>query len=115
MANDLIPVTTDHDRQKEEVSKEFRGYSIEELIYQRALVALQKDFCRSKIIHDVDKIRRRGFLGKKESSVSGNMMRFGGIATKLISGLSYIDYAMLGMTLFSSGRKIFRFFKRRKK
>ena len=92
--------------------KRFKGYSIEEIRYQRALVDLQREFCKSKMLHNVNGMKKRGFWG----TVSGGgskVSRVGGIATKLLTGLSYIDYAMLGMSLFGSGRKIYKFFKKK--
>lgn len=92
--------------------KDFKGYTIEELRYQRALVALQKEFCKSKIIHKVDKIKHRKFFDN-EKGVS-RISKFGSLATKLLTGLNYLDYVMIGMSLFGSGRKVYKFFKRSK-
>lgn len=92
--------------------KRFKGYSIEEIRYQRALVALQREFCKSKILHNVNGMKKKGFWGTVGGGGS-KVSRMGGIASKLLTGLSYIDYAMLGMSLFGSGRKIYKFFKRK--
>lgn len=91
-------------------TKEFKGYSIEELRYQRALVALRKDFCKSRMIHNVDKLRRHGLFGRGSSKIAN----VGGVASKIISGLGYVDYLMIGMSLFGTGKKIFRFFHKKK-
>ncbi len=87
----------------------FKGYSMEDLRYQRALIALQKEFCKSKIIHKADRIRKNGLFGNDGNA--SKVARLSGIAGKLLYGLSYLDYAMLGMSLFGSGRKIYKFFK----
>lgn len=108
MANELIPVPEENRPEMEQENK-FKGYSIEDLRYQRALIALQKEFCKAKVIHKADRIRKRGLFGNDGSS--SKVARIGGLASKLLSGLSYIDYAMLGMSLFGSGRKIYKFFK----
>lgn len=89
----------------------FRGYTIEELRYQRALISLQKEFCRNKIIKNLNNLKNTDFLapvsgsgtigGKKSSLIS-----------KLLSGLNYLDYVMLGFSAFKSGRKIFKLFKK---
>lgn len=92
--------------------KAFKGYTIEELRYQRALVALQKEFCKSKVLHNADKIRNRKLIG--DSDGSSKIAKFGSIAGKVLTGLNYLDYVMLGISLFGSGKKIYKFFKRKK-
>lgn len=100
-------------RVEENKSNEFKGYSLEELRYQRALVALRKDFCVAKIAEKCNDIRQRGIFGGNGESKRGPMI--GGIAKKVISGLGYLDYAMIGMSVFSTGKKVFNFFKGRKR
>ena len=63
MTNEIVPVN-DHKEEAPHNTKEFKGYSIEELRYQRALIALRKDFCRSKMVHNADRVRKRGFFGR---------------------------------------------------
>ena len=41
MTNEIVPVN-DHKEEAPHNTKEFKGYSIEELRYQRALIALRK-------------------------------------------------------------------------
>ncbi|MDE6683272.1 MAG: hypothetical protein K2J87_07590, partial [Muribaculaceae bacterium] len=94
--------------------KNFKGYTIEELRYQRALVALQKEFCKSKVLHKVDRVKNRKLIGEGSSGGS-KIFKVGSIASKLLRGLSYIDYAMLGMSLFGSGKKVYKFIKGKKK
>ncbi|MDE5790190.1 MAG: hypothetical protein K2H96_03050 [Muribaculaceae bacterium] len=95
--------------------KHFKGYTIEELRYQRALVALQKEFCKSKVLHKVDRVKNRKLIGDSGSSGGSKIFKVGSIAGKLVRGLSYIDYAMIGMSLFGSGKKIYKFLKGKKK
>lgn len=91
--------------------KEFKGYSIEEIRYQRALVAMKKEFCKNRIITDLHRIQKRGFFGKGEHT--SNLAHVGGIAGKIMSGMNYIDYALVGMSIFGTVRKIFRFFNKK--
>ena len=93
--------------------KEFKGYTIEELRYQRALVALQKEFCKSKVLHKVDRVKSRKLMGDDDGS--SKIAKFGSLAGKLLVGLNYLDYAMIGMSLFGSGKKIYKFIKGKKK
>ncbi len=113
MNNEIIHVGNNEKSLEQEIKKEFKGYSLEELRYQRALTALKKDFCKSKMITNFEKTRKRTFGGEK-----GNVSKFvraGGIASKLFSGLNYLDYAMIGMSLFTSGKKIYNFFSSKKR
>ncbi len=105
MTNEIVPVN-DHKEEAPHNTKEFKGYSIEELRYQRALIALRKDFCRSKMVHNADRVRKRG--------TTSRVAHVGGLATKIISGLGYLDYVMIGMSAFGTGRKIFKFFRGKK-
>lgn len=94
--------------------EKFKGYSIEELRYQRALLALRKEFCKSKVLNSIDKIKNpyrssgesgKGFLGKAG--------KVAGIAGKILSNLNIIDYAMVGASLFGSGKKIYKLIRRK--
>lgn len=87
----------------------FKGYTIEELRYQRALVALQKEFCKTKVLHKCNKLRNHKLLGNDNSGSMSKFARVGSIATKVFSGLNYLDYFMIGMSVFGSARKVFKF------
>ncbi len=96
--------------------KEFKGYSLEELRYQRALVALQREFCQTRMMHKVDQLRNRRMFGGEGTGKGKSIARVSGIAGKLFSGLNYLDYAMIGMSAFSSARKFYtRFLKKKRK
>lgn len=109
-----IKNASDKSKEAIEKPKHFKGYTIEELRYQRALVALQKEFCKSKVLHKVEKVKHRKLFGNDSSSSSGKFFRMGTIASKLFMGLNYLDYAMIGMSLFGSGKKIYKFIKGKK-
>lgn len=95
-------------------SMEFKGYTLEELRYQRAFVTLQKEFCKSKLLRGVEKLKKTNPLSP--SSAAENLPgKVGFVATKLLTGLNYLDYAVLGFTAFSSIRKALSIFKRKKK
>lgn len=113
MSKEIIEVKHKEAMLPMELPKEFKGYSIEELRYQRALIALRRDFCLGKIVENADKIRKRGIFGGTGETKRGPQI--GGLFSKLITGLGYMDYAMIGMSLFGTGRKIFKFFKGKKK
>lgn len=102
----------------ESVSKssdtKFKGYSLEDLRYHRALVALQKEFAKNKVLGTTRKIQRHSPFSKDFGADKSTAGKFGALAGKLVTGLNYLDYAMIGVTLFNSTRKIFSIFHKKK-
>lgn len=93
--------------------KEFKGYTIEEIRFQRALVAMEADFCKTKLNKSLRNIQKLNPL-----SPSSNMSlpgKAGSIALKLLNGLNYMDYILLGFSAFTGVKKVFSFFKGKKK
>ena len=92
----------------------FSGYTLEEIRYQRALVAMQAEFCKSKILRSINSVQKINPLSPTgaASSLPG---KAGAVALKLLNGLNYLDYAVLGFSLFSSVRKFLSVFKKKKK
>lgn len=97
-----------------EPENKFKGYTLDELRYQRALVTLQKEFCKSRLIRNVNGLQKNNPFNPT-SAASSLPGKVGFVASKLISGLNYLDYAMIGFTVFGSVRKILSIFKRNKK
>lgn len=91
----------------------FDGYTLDEIRYQRALIALQKEFSLNRINRSVANLQKNNPLTPEgaASSLSGNA---GWVASRLVKGLGYLDYAMIGFTAFGTVRKVFSFFKRKK-
>jgi len=112
MNNDIVK-TSDKSETSLIAREDFKGYTLEELRYQRALVALQKEFCKSKVMHKFNRIRNRG-TDSDENGNQSKLSKIGSIASKIFMGLNYLDYITIGLSLFGSGRKIFKFFRRRK-
>ena len=94
--------------------KEFKGYTIEEIRFHRALVAMEADFCKMKVLRNWNNLQRINPLSSS-SSKSSLPVKTGSLALRLLNGLNYMDYIMLGMSLFTGARKVFSFFKGRKK
>lgn len=95
--------------------EKFGGYTIDDIRYRRALVALQKEFARQKIGTSAKKITRHSPFSKDYQPAHGGMMgKAGAIAGKLITGLNYMDYILLGFSAFNTGKKVLRLFKRKK-
>lgn len=92
--------------------KKFEGYTLEEIRYQRALVLLQKEFCKNKIMRNFAQIQKSNPLSP-EKAASGLPGKVGFVASRLLSGLNYLDYAMIGFSVFGTVRKIFSFFRKK--
>ena len=91
-------------------TQDFKGYTLHEIRYYRALAALQREFAKEKLVAQALRMRRRGIMGS--GSNRGVMAKAGGIASKLFGGMNYVDYAMMGFSAFSTIRKIFKFFRK---
>lgn len=95
--------------------KQFKGYSIDELKYQRAFILLQREFTQAKLAEIMQR-----FTNKNSSIYNHNKSKkqspfgVGNILGRIVKGLDYLDYAVLGLSVFSTGKKIFSVFRRRK-
>lgn len=94
---------------------EVKGLTIREIRYQRALVALQKEFCKEKMNSGILKLRSASPFSKDYNGKAKPLGRAAGIAGKIMGGMNYLDYALIGFSAFSNIRKIFGFFKKKKK
>lgn len=104
-SNSGMPELTDNQ------ASNFEGYTLDELRYQRALLALRKEFCKSRVLNQLNNIRE----GKTSTDSKGRKTtRMGGVLGKVMSSLNYIDYALMGYSLFGTGLKVFKFFRRSK-
>ncbi|MEZ3518767.1 MAG: hypothetical protein K1V75_02350 [Muribaculaceae bacterium] len=92
---------------------EIKGLTIREIRYQRALVALQKDFCREKMNVSLMKLKNSSPFSKDYQGKSKFFGRPAGIVGKVLGGMNYIDYVLLGFSLFSNARKVMGFFKKK--
>lgn len=93
--------------EKEVQAKPFKGYTLNELHYKMALATLKKEFCKEQLV--------AGFKATMEESPLSNPGKSNGILGKMLQGLSYVDYALMGYSAFKSVRGIVGFFKRKKK
>lgn len=92
---------------------EFKGYTIEEIRFQRALVAMEADFCKTKIMKSVANIQAANpLMPGNKTSIKG---KAGALALKMINGLNYLDYILLGLSVFKGTKKVFSLFKGRHK
>lgn len=113
MSKDKTPIVLE-ETPKVEMPKA-KGMSIDEIRYHRALVALKKEFSKSKVLLHKEKIANSSPFSKGYKSSSKNRFgRTGAILGKLTGKLNYIDYIMMGVSLFQTGKKVLGFFRKRK-
>ena len=94
-------------------SSEFRGYSMDELKYKRAVMLVKREILKEKALKEVSNIKKRipGING--ESPMASMSKR--GIMGKVFKGLNYMDYIVLGFSVFNVGRKFFSIFRKTKR
>lgn len=92
---------------------EFAGFTLDEIRHARALVAVKKEFAKARLLEDVDLLKERNpFAAGSTLKAAG---RLGTLPLKIMKGLNYTDYIMLGVSAFGSARKIFSLFRKKKK
>lgn len=92
---------------------QFNGFTLDEIRHQRALLAVRKEFAKAKIFEDVDKIKDRNpFLPDGSLKAAS---RLGSLPMKIMRGLNYTDYIMMGISAVGTVRKVFSLFKKKKK
>lgn len=107
--------------------KNFKGYTMEELRYQRALAALRKEFCKSKVSQSVKELRKP--FG--DSKAAKALPSFGTIVSKVpaltsaggigktvlktVTGrLKPWDYVVLGISMIPPTVRMFKKFRKKK-
>ena len=105
-------------KSSEEINdSDFKGYNLDEIKYQRALLALRKEFAKEKVMEDLAAIRKRLPFQGGNSDNKGGLRLPGakGVLGRVMGGLGYVDYFILGFSVINAGRKIFSFFRKNKK
>lgn len=95
------------------VEEDFKGYTLEELRYQRALLLLKREFLKEKAVKETKAVKARIPMLNGKSPLAS--MSPQGILGRVAKGLNYADYLMLGFSIFSAGRKMFSLFRKKKK
>lgn len=93
--------------------KPFKGYTMEELRYKRAMMALRKEFAKEQILKTVQTLRP-GNSGEGAPGLGSKLGIAGTIAKKLLTNLNTIDYIMVGMSAFGVAKKAFKLFRKKK-
>lgn len=96
----------------------FKGFTIRELKYRRALVAVKRNYVLEQLINEKHRITSLSFLGDKKSGktkgFSNIVSRSGSIASTILKGLSYMDYISLGVSILGAGKKVSSWFRKKK-
>jgi len=82
----------------------FKGYTMEELRYQRAMMALRKEFCKTKVMQSVETLRP-GSKGKGKSGGGSKLALAGKISSTVFSHMNTLDYILMGISLFGTAKK----------
>ena len=109
--------------------KSFKGYTMEELRYQKALALLRKEFCKSNVLHSIEELKHP-LRQKAESSklltynrekpkrktattlkAAGSVAKV--VATQVFRGMKPLDIIMLGISLIGPARKVVRLMRRK--
>lgn len=90
----------------------FKGYTIEELRYQRALIALRKDFVKENLIHSIQELKPKRKKSEPKNPVWGLA---GSVASKVFANMNTLDYVLMGIQLFGTAKKGFRMLRGKKK
>ena len=90
---------------------EFRGYTMEELKYQRALLLIKREFLREKALKETNKLKERIPVINGKTNIMGSLGK--GLLGKITTGLGFVDYILIGMQALKVGRKVGSLFRRR--
>ena len=92
---------------------QFNGFTLDEIRHHRALIAVRKEFAKAKILEQVDALKDRNPFAPDGSLKAA--ARLGNIPMKIMRGLNYTDYIMMGISAFGTVRKALSLFKKKKK
>lgn len=112
--------------------KAFKGYTIEELRYQKAITSLRKEFCKANVARSVDKLvhprgsnaakalpliaKTAALLPSGRSSKGKAAVTTGKMLVKgIIGGLKPVDYIFLASSLVLPTVKMVRKIRNRRK
>lgn len=111
MAEKLLPYIPQNGKEAKTL-EEFHGFTLDEIRHHRALIAVRKEFAKAKILENVEQLKERNpFAPGSDLKAAA---RLGSFPLKLVKGLNYTDYFMLGASLIGTARKAFKFFRKKK-
>lgn len=111
MAEKLLPYVPENPN-KVKIEDGFGGFTLDEIRHHRALIAVRKEFAKAKVLENVDLLKERNPFSPDSDLKAA--ARLGSLPLKLVKGLNYTDYFMLGASLIGTVRKTLKFFKKKK-
>ena len=109
--NNTAPAQTDN--QTIQPVEHFKGDTLEELRYNRAMMALKAEFCKEKMLADLQAAKSQTILGKLQRGEGTGLFK-SGVLGKMARSLNYVDYILVGLTAFKTIRSITSLFRRNK-
>ena len=107
--NKNLPSLPDKD-----VDRPFKGYTMEELKYQRAMMALKVEFSKEQLMASLRSFHPSNAKTAKGSGLVSKLGLAGRLTSKFFSGLNTLDYVMMGMSLFGTAKKAYGLFIKKK-
>lgn len=90
----------------------FKGYTMDELRYQRALIALKREYCKESIYEAAHKLHEASpFSANGQKGIARHL---GGVTGKIVGGLNYVDYLLIAFSAFGTVKKVLHFFRKKK-
>ena len=99
---------------EKEKAPAFKGYTMEELKYQRAMMELRKDFAKEQVLRTLAAMHPAHARQNKESGFGSRFGLVKSIAGKVLGNLNTLDYIMMGISLFGTAKKAYSLFRRKK-
>ena len=93
-------------------AEEFKGYSMEELRYHRALLLVKKEYVKEQAFKVTKKIKNDLPIIGTGDSLQGHLGS-GNLLGKVMKGLSFADYVILGLQTMRIVKKIGSKFKKK--
>lgn len=93
----------------------FDGFTLDEIRHHRALIAVRKEFAKAKFYEKVDGVKQVTPFVNKGTGKLKTVGQIGSIPLKLMKGLNYTDYILLGLSTFSTVKKVCSLFRKKKR
>lgn len=102
----------------EEVPR-FKGYTLDEIRYQRAMLGVRKEFCKAKVMESLSNLKPGGRRRQSGFFAAPSKPSFfsiaGKVASKFLGNLNTLDYILMGISAFGTVKKGVRLLTHKKK
>lgn len=90
----------------------FEGYTLDEIRHHRALMSVRKEFAKAKAFEKMVALKDRNPFAADGKYKAAS--RLGSLPMKIVKGLNYTDYIMLGLSTFGTIKRVFSMFRKKK-